>query len=263
MPISFWKDRDERIDLTADLKDCRERYVADGNRVAERLARRDEVLAVWLSGPFTYPRIAPESDLHMAVLTAGGGGHVYHHQIPPFSEVGRRLEIAFFPVDYYERMIERGCAAWGDVFDGHKLSDVEILYERDGVLSGILERLDSLRPARMFVGAQIEALKAEHAAVLRLVSGNRGDECVLRARALATSALKLFIVAGRGRLFSKPSHPYPVLASLVEGAPVTDYEYVHDIAGLREKDAGRIVGMCSDFVRELYERQGVCAADSD
>ncbi len=263
MPISFWKDRDERIDLPADLKACRERYIADGGRVCGRLARRDDVLAVWLSGPFTYPRIAPESDLHMAVLTTGGGGHFYNHQLPRFSEVGRRLEIAFFPVDYYERIIERGLAAWGDVFDCHKLSDAKILYERDGVLSGILERLDVLRPARMFVGAQIEALKEEHAAVLRLVSGDGAGGSVLRARALATSALKLLIVAGRGRLFSKPSHLHPALASLAEGAPVTDYESVHDIAGLRGEDAGRIARMCSDLVRELYERQGVCAADSD
>lgn len=263
MPISFWKDLDKRVDTPDDLKTCRQRYIADGSRVAGRLARRDEVLAVWISGPFTYPRIAPESDLHMAALIEGGGGHFYHHELPRFSEVGRRLEIAFFPVDYYESIIEGGLAAWGDVFDCHKLNDAEILYDRDGVLGGLLDRLDSLRPARMFVGAQIDQLKAGHAAAPRHVAGDRWEEAVLSARELATSALKLLVVAGSGGLFSKPSHLHPALTSLVEGAPVAGYEAVHDIAGLNEENAGRIVRMCSDMVRELYERQGVCAADSD
>jgi len=261
LPISFWKDHSERIDPDVDHAALRERYITDGRRVAERLARNATVLAVWLSGPFVFPRIAPRSDLHMSVLTAAGGGHFYRHQLQRFSEVDRRLEIAFFPVDYYEPMIERGLAGWGDVYDGHKLSDVEILFERDGVLSGILGRLGELRPARMFVGAQIGNLKIEYAAVERLRASALWRECVLRARTLATAALKLMVVAGKGALFSKPSHLYPALRSRAGGDPAAGYEYVHDIAALRGEDAARIVGMCSNMVRELYERQGVCAAD--
>ena len=291
MPISFWKDHSGRGDLPVAPDDCRERYIADGRRVAGRLARSESVLAVWLSGPFTLPRIAPESDLHMAVLTEAGGGHLYHHRLPHFSEVGRRLEIAFFPIDYFEMVIERGYAAWGDIFDGHKLDDVEILFEREGVLSGLLDRIGEVRPARMFVGMQIEALKREFAVVERFLDaagrvgaagGPAGDggggrdgfaaggretslwgEVILRARTLTTSALKLLIIAGRGRLFSKPSHLHPALRSLATDAAVADYELVHDIDGLREGEGVRIVGMCGDLIRELYERQGVCAADSD
>jgi hypothetical protein len=149
------------------------------------------------------------------------------------------------------------------VFDAHKLSDGEVLYDRDGVLGGIRERLRAVRPARMFVGAQIENLKTEREAVQRFIAETRWCAGVLRARDLATAALKLLVVTGSGGTFSKPSDLYPALVSLTEEAPVADYESVHGIAGLGEEDAGRIVGMCSDLVRELYERQGVCAADSD
>jgi hypothetical protein len=261
LPITFLKDRDDGTDTAVDRSALRERYIADGRRVAGRLALSEDVRAVWLSGPFSYPRIKAASDLHMGVLTGGEGGHYYYHTLPHFSEVGRRLEIAFFPVDHFEALLERGCASWTDVYDCDKLSDIVILFERDGILSGMRRRLDALRPARMFVGIQIEALKSESAAAGRSLAASRWGEGALDARKLARSALRLLLVAGRGRLFSKPAHLYSALKGHVPPAQAAGYEHVHGIAELDEGNAARIVEACSDAVRYIYGRQGVCAAD--
>lgn len=261
LPITFLKDRSDRTDATVDRNALRERYIADGRRVAGRLATSGDVRAVWLSGPFSYPRIKAASDLHMGVLTGRESDHYYHHTLPHFSEVGRRLEIAFFPVDHFEALLERGCASWTDVYDCDKLRDIVILFERDGVLSGIRRRLDAIHPARMFVGMQIETLKSESSAAGRSLAASRWSEAVLDARKVARLALALLLVAGSGRPFSKASHLYSALRDHAPPAQATGYEYVNGISGLEEADAARVVEACSDTVRYLYERQGVCAAD--
>ncbi len=261
LPITFWKDRSGETDAAVDRNELRERYIADGRLVAGRLALSDDVQAVWLSGPFSYPRVTAASDLHMGVLTGAEGGRYYHHTLPRFSEVGRRLEIAFFPVDYFEELLERGCASWTDVYDCDKLSDIVILFERDGVLSRMRQRLDTHRPARMFVGMQIEALKNESAAAWRSLTASRWREGVLDARKLAQSALALLLVAGVGRLFSKPAHLYSALKGHVSPAQAAGYEHVHGIAELDGGEAARIIEACGNVIRYIYERQGVCAAD--
>lgn len=261
MPITFWKDLSGETDTAVDRNELRERYIADGGRVAGRLALSEDVQAVWLSGPFSYPRVTAASDLHMGVLTAVEGSRYYHHTLTRFSEVDRRLEIAFFPVGYFEELLERGCASWMNVYDCDKLSDIVILFERDGVLSRMRRRLDKHRPARMFVGMQIEALKSESAAAERSITASRWREGVLGARKLAQSALALLLVAGRGRLFSKPAHLYSALKDHVPPVQATRYECIHGISELGEGDAARIVAACGNVIRYIYERQGVCAAD--
>jgi hypothetical protein len=233
----------------------REKYLDDGRKVAQRLMKDAEVLAIWLSGPLEVPRISPTSDLHMAVLIRNGRESFYHHVLPAFSEVGRRSEIAFFPLEFLQSAFEKDYKEWATLFDLHKLKEIVILYERDGILSGLRDKLSELRPGRLFVGKQIEALKSELILTYRLLDEYKYVESVLTSRQVLWQTLQLLMPIGKGVTFSKLSELYPMLKSHLPSFLIEGFELVQTVRGVSEATAGERVEKTRDLVRSLFERQ--------
>jgi hypothetical protein len=233
------------------------KYIGDGRRAARYLVDDANVLAVWLSGPFELERVSPTSDLHMAVLVKSGRGNYYHHQLPHFSEVGRRLEIAYFPLAYLQSILDKGYSEWADVSDLHKLSDIEILYEKDGVLSAIRRRVAEVKPTRLFVGRQMGALGAECALTERLLDIGRIEDSIVSSRSVMISSLMLLMLAARGRTFSKLSHLYPEFRSHSPSDQVETFEVVHGVRAHSREEAEKRVSAAKNLVKHLMERQGI------
>lgn len=234
----------------------RERYIEDGRTVARRLAEYSGVLAVWLSGPFEPPRTDPGSDLHVAVLVRGGDHAYYHHVLPPFSGTGRRLEIAFFPLETLRGIFDRGVyGSWSEVYDLHKLSDMEILFDRDGTLGGMRERLKILRPSPLFVGVQIDRLRSALDILPELLDNERHTQGILVARDAVMEALKLALVAGKHVLFSKPSHLHPLCAGNLDAAMKDRFECIHGCDAAGAEEAARTVEAADTFIKNIFEGQ--------
>ena len=257
MPISFWKDHSADAKHSFDLTPLREKYIDDGRKVAQRLMKDREVLAIWLSGPFEYPRVSPNSDLHIAVFIHKGRETFYHHQLPPFSEVGRRLEIAFFPLNYLQSALERGCTEWATLFDLHKLSETIILYERDGILSRMIGKLEGLKPTKLFVGREIQALKSEFGLMERLLNEGKYEESMLSSRQILWHTLKLLLLVKNGLTFSKLSDLYPKRKSHFSPSLAERFEVIQTVKGIGKLQAEKRIKETKDLVKFIFEREGV------
>ncbi len=241
--------------MPQDISALRDKYIGDGRTVAEHLAREGNVSAVWLSGPFELPRIAPSSDLHMAVLLEKCDHSFYRHVLPKYSPVGRRLEIAFFSLRAFERSIEKGCIDWPSVFDVHKLRNIAILFDRNKALARILERLESFKPSMIFVGAQIRSIASEIEAARHLLENGLFEDSLLRARLATWRAAELWIVAARKTTFSKASHVYPNLRSHMQGIALRPFEEVQGIDKIEVKVAEEIAAKARSLVEDIFKRQ--------
>jgi hypothetical protein len=255
LPTIFWKGpeiagRAEAAPRTPDAASARERYLADGRTVAEGIARDPNVLAVWLTGPFELPRVAPGSDLHVAVLLREAIECSYRHVIPEFSEVPRRQEIAYLPLALYERIARGGLSSWGDVFDAHKLRDVVILFDRRGMMDELKRRISAVRPARIFIGREIERLRAELAGA---VGDAAAEDRILAARRAARRSLALVALASKRETFSKSKELYARARSFPEPR-IEDFERVEGVAGVGADDARRAVEAARELVTYCFER---------
>jgi hypothetical protein len=263
LPISFWRDHSKDPEVSVSLSSLKDRYIADGLKVSERLKMDGDVLATWLSGPFDRSRVSAESDLHLAVLIRNGKGSFYQHQISRFSEVGRRLEIAFFPIQHLQSILDTGYSRWADVFDMHKLIDIEILYEKDRVISEMRRGLAELRPRPLFVGKQIEGLREGIGLIERLLNGGRYSEAVLHARKVLMNSVMLLVLMKRGTVSSKLSHLYTELKAGFPSSWIRSFELAGALAAMGEEKAVELVSQAACLVGELFGEHGVHAIVSD
>lgn len=255
MPNTSSSIHDDSAGDKTDEETSRERYIADGRIVAAELAKDDNVSAIWLSGPFEMPRIAPSSDLHMAVLLAESDHVFYRHVLPELSPVGRRLEIAFFPLESFRRALERGCSDWPSVFDAHKLNDIVVLFDRDRALAEMRRALEEFKPSNMFIGAELRILASDLAAAKQLLHERLYEDCILKTRVSAWRAAELFLVAGAKKTFSKISQIYPSLRSIVSQSAIRTFEEVHDIDKIGNDKAKGIIAEASGLVSDLFGRR--------
>jgi len=263
LPSTFWKDRRENLDGTSDPDAMRANYIGDGRRVAGGLADRDGVLAIWLSGPFTEPRICPDSDLHMSVLDANSKTVYYHHVPAAFSQVSRRLEIAFFPNDYFRSIIDRGFADWTDVFDSHKLFDIRVLHDPNGILSALRDRVRKAAATHVFVGRQIVSLRSGYQEMRECERRGAYREAVLAARKLLMNALRLAVLVGRGMTFSKAIDLYP---SIMASLPSSEHACLTDLLAIGSSNRQRAVECVEDtdtLVKAVFERLVLCGDASN
>lgn len=257
MRTSLWKDHSESSQSFVDLASLRHQYVADGSEVAERLKRDDNVLAVWLSGPFDRSRVSPGSDLHIAVLVRRGRGIVYNHLLPHFSEVPRRLEIALFTDRYLHSVIERGYSKWSEVFDLYKLRDVEVLYDRDGVLDALRRDAEGVRPRRVLVGEQIELIRKQLTGMELHMRSGSPDDAILHARKVVMSSLMLYLLTVRGCMSSRISYLYPELKLRFPPTQMETFDNVQVLAELDETEAANRIEEIRDFTRKAFDRRRV------
>jgi hypothetical protein len=263
LQTSLWKDHSDEPETPDELRSLKERYVADGHKAADHLKKACNVLAAWLSGPFESSRVSPTSDLHLAVLIRSGKHSFYHHQLPHLSEVGRRLEIAYFPLEYLESIFKNGYSRWADVFDLHKLNNVEILFEKGEVLSRMRKRLADVRPRRLFVGRQLEELREQFLLLERLLDGKKHEEVVLSARKIMLDSLMLSVLMADGHMSSKLSHLYSRLEFRYPPSVADMFRFTHLLAESDPRSAAELVRQTKDLVKLLFERQGVCGGGSN
>lgn len=254
MPTIFWKDHNAKAQASIDAPSLRERYIADGEKAAGPLAKDENVFAIWISGPFEMPRISPGSDLHMGVLLRRGRGSFYRHVIPPFSNVGRRLEIAFFALEPMQAILEKGFTNWNAVFDIHTLREIVILHERDGILTEMRRTARALRPTRLFIGREIEELKKEFELADRHLREGAFGESVLTSRRIMLHSLQLMVLAGKGETFSKARELYAMLTQCLPPLLVEGFELGQSTRGLCEREARHLVDAVSDLVTDCFER---------
>ncbi len=263
MPITFSKDVNGVPDASVDSEALRERYVAHGARVAQHLRADPDVVAAWLSGPLVPPRTAPAADLHMAVLVHNRSAISYEHHPAPFSGVGRRLQIAFFPYDYFRTILDRGITCWVDIFDLHKLDDIEILYERDSVVSSLRRRMSDIKPSRLFVGRRIESLKTDCQSLMQTMRSGRDDDGALLARKILMDATRLLIVIAGNRTFSKTSHLYPIAQSLLSPAMMNLAERLLAVEDVGREEAARVIERTAALSELLFKGRITCADASN
>lgn len=256
--ISFWKEPDRNNQEVTDREVLKGRYFDDGRRVAEILSKDDDVLAVWLSGPFDLTRVQPSSDLHMSVMTAKTSHIFYRHQLPSFSPVNRRLEIAFLPRNYLSTIVERGFASWNDIYDIHKLSEVEILYEKDDCLKSLRRQSGQMMPKQIFIGRELSRLRHQHNQINgRLVNGQY-RECLYEARCFLLSCLKIYLVSGSRNTFSKLSHLYSALYQLSEGFPPAIRDKITMTDNITKDKVKERLETTRRFILNLFERKVKC-----
>ncbi len=241
----------------------KKRYMSDGVEVAQRLMKNSDILAVWLSGPFAPPRISPGSDLHMGVLARNVDAVTYHHVLSPFSGVGRRLEIAFFPHNYFESLLENGLRNWVDIFDLHKLSDIEILHEKDEVLGIIKNKMEQAKPTRLFIGKQIESLRLDYMSFKQSAGGGKRVEGTLLARTILMNTLMILVLIVSNLTFSKLSHLYPKIESLLPLSKRNLVDHVLALKNLNKEDAAKVIEKTNILVESLFERLAICGDASN
>lgn len=263
MPTTFWKDHSDGVGPSPDVDALREKYISDGEKVARRLAVDDRVRAVWLSGPFVPPRIHPASDLHMGVLAIERRHVSYHHILSPFSEVGRRLEIAFFPDHYFRSIIDEGITSWGDVFDLHKLSDMRILHDTGGRLRDTEQRIVDVKPAPLFIGGQIASLKTDLAHLHDALVKGENREAVLAGRTVVMSALRILVLLVCRTSFSKTAHLYSEASVQLHDSISGVVDRALAVDGLNEQAACRLLDHINGSIRAILQGRVNCSDGSN
>jgi len=254
LPISFWKDVDAEADDPANLSELKARYVSDGMKAAERPATDGNVLGIWLSGPFTRARVSSESDLHMGILLNHGEHRFYRHQFAEFNETERRLEMAFFPVNYFLSILDTGFKSWVDVFDVHKLSEMEILYDRKNALADLRGHLERLKPRASFIGRQIESIRFDLEHVRRYLKNGDNLASIMISRKIAMDCLKILRLIIEGTTFSKISQLSMVL-DLPRCSSLRDsFQMIYGLGRINGGVAGDIVKKTALFVKDLFDR---------
>lgn len=263
MRISFWKNRESIDSRDADPKTLRARYIEDGRRVAEKLAKDENVLAIGLSGPFDVQRVQPSSDMHLVILLERASHIYYHHILPSFSPVGRRLEMACFSFNYINAIAEKGYSSWNDVHDIHKLKDMVILHEKGDRLNGLRDKINVLRPGQIFIGRQLASLRNEFGEINDSIRRGRHREAVLEARRFLLTAMKILLLAGRHESFAKVSHLYRTLPNLSGNIPASASENLHGMKNLDTKGSEKLLDETDKLLKNLFKRKIVCDGVSD
>ncbi|MDD5426435.1 MAG: hypothetical protein PHN52_08140 [candidate division Zixibacteria bacterium] len=258
MQISFWKEPEPVSGDMADLESLRRQYIADGRLIAKTLSRDNTVLAVGLSGPLDAQRVQPSSDLHLVVLINKTSHIYYHHHLPSSSRVGRRLEIAYLPYAYLASITTQGYTSWFDVFDIHKLTDMVILYEKDDSLNALKEKIKDLTPKQIFIGRQLSFLRHDFEQLNRQLHRGYYRDSLITARQLVLACLKIFLVAGKRKTFSKIVHLYRALSILSEQTATIGWDKIHPPNDLDEAKAARLVIETNKLLKNLFRWKIKC-----
>ncbi len=171
--------------------------------------------------------------------------------------MGRRLEIAFFPLHSLQLALERGYQGWPTVFDLHKLREVVILYEREGILSQLKEGLQGIRPAKLFIGREIEGLRLEIDLMGRLLDEGKYRKSLLNSRQILWHALQLLLLTKKSRTFSKLSDLYPQLRSQLSSPLAEEFAALQGVQGIDRNGAERKVKMARSLVSFILEKEGI------
>ena len=263
MQISFWKKLERERHDSPTPASMRTSYIEAGRIIAESLAGDDNILAVWLSGPFDDARVQPSSDLHISVLVECADHIVYRHQIPSFSIVKRRLEIAFLPLPYLKGIVERGYDSWDDVFALHKLHEPEILYNRDGTLSSLLDKLSMVTPLQMFVGRELNHMLHIYRQIEDLSQSKQHRDVFFLSRTFVLACMKILLVVGCTKTFSKTSHVYSSISQITASPSLPSLERINHLGIIDQAQAEQILTATHSLLRSLFERMITCDEDSN
>jgi hypothetical protein len=261
--ISFWKEPEPVDSRNIDPEILRTRYVEDARRVAEKLAKDENLLAIGLSGPFDLQRVQPASDMHLVILLEQASHIYYHHMLPSFSPVGRRLEIACLSFDYLNAIAEKGYSSWNDVYDMHKLDDMVILHEKGDHLNRLREKIKILRPGQIFIGRQLASLRHEFGKMDDSIRREQYRETVLEARRFLPTAMKILLLAGRQESFAKVSHLYRALLNLSGNIPALVSGNWHGLNNIDGKNSEKLLAQTDKLIKNLFQRKIVCNGVSD
>jgi hypothetical protein len=141
------------------------------------------------------------------------------------------------------------------VFDLHKLQDIEILHDGDGILGDLRRGARLVGPRNALVGRQIDLVKKQLSRIEQNLRAGKPDEAILNARRVLMSSLMLHLLAAKGCMSSKISHLYPELKIRFPPDQTDTFEFVQMLRELDGKKAAKRIDEIRDFSRRLFDRR--------
>ena len=202
----------------------------EAEMIAEELKKDASVIAVILTGPLAMGVVMPNK-LYFAVVTDADDGVIEHHFLDEgWAGVARPIEMGKFPLTVARHLIEHGYSDMVSYKSIEAFRCGEVLYEREGVGTELIEGSKRHIHDRAFIGESLHgAVSALDDAVALMKSGDHRN-AVLVAREAVTKAVRM-VMAGM-----PAAEDAPFLDSARRALTPELFERVRDVLGVRDID---------------------------
>jgi hypothetical protein len=203
----------------------------EAGTVAEELRKDPAVMAVILTGPLALGKVSERDKLYLAVITDADDGVIEHHFLDEgWAGVHRPIEMGKFPLAVARYLVEHG---YDDMVSYKSLEAFrcgEVLWERDGVGTEMVEGSKRHIPDRTFIGESLHgAVSALDDAVSLMKNGDYRN-AVLVAREAVTTAVNMVVAEAGG------DSDLPFLEAARKALPPEQFERFQEILGLQHID---------------------------
>ena len=204
----------------------------EAETVAAELKKNAATMAVILTGPLALGNDAAHSKLYFAVITDAEDGVIEHHFLDEgWGGVRRPIEMGKFPVSVARYLVEHGYIDMVSYKSLEAFRCGEVLWERDGVGTEMVEGSKRHIPHRVFIGESLHgAVSALDDAVSLLKNGDHRN-AVLVAREAVTKAVGMIISEAEN------NRDAPFLEAAERLLPSEQYRRLQEVMGLRDIDA--------------------------
>lgn len=215
--------------------------------VAEELRKDQHTMAVMLTGPPALGIAPPRAKLYFAVITDAEDGVIEHHFLDNgWAGVRRPIEMGKFPLAVARYLIEHGYDDMVSYKSMEAFRCGEVLWERGGVGTEMVEGAKRHIPDRTFFGESLHgAVSALDDAVSLLKNGDHPN-AVLVAREAVKKAVGMVIAEGSG------GAELPFLEAAERVLPPEQYERLLTVLGIGDIEPGSARG-CAVRAREFAE----------
>ncbi len=199
--------------------------------IAAELKKDPHTMAVILTGPLALGIASARAKLYLAVVTDAEDGVIEHHFLDEgWAGVRRPIEMGKFPLAVARHLVEHGYTDMVSYKSLEAFRCGEVLYERDGVGTEMVEGSKRHIPDRIFIGESLHgAVSALDDAVSLMKNGDYRN-AVLVAREAVTKAVGMIISeTGDGG-----GAPFVEAAGRV--LPPEQFQRIREVMGIQDVD---------------------------
>jgi hypothetical protein len=203
----------------------------EAEAVAAELKKDPHTMAVILTGPLALGVASARAKLYFAVITDAEDGVIEHHFLDEgWAGVRRPIEMGKFPLAVARHLIEHGYEDMVSYKSMEAFRCGEVLHERDGVGTEMVEGSKQHIPDRTFIGESLHgAVSALDDAVSLMKNGDYRN-AVLVAREAVTKAVGMVIAEASG------GAEEPFLDSAERVLPPEQFQRFREVMGIQNID---------------------------
>lgn len=229
------------------------RYDEEIKIIVDDIKKDINVLGIWVIGPFDSRK--EKGDMHMVVIVEKQEGIIYKHVRSHFSGIARRLEIGYFPKDYFINILKSGYDA-ENMNDIEKLRDIIPLHQKYNTVTMLKKRFKKIKASNIFIGMLLNAIKSNLSNALRFINTEKYINALLSVRKCAGNTSLLL-------LLGKYNVPSPKLSYLHQRIKrhspeiLGDYEKIQGVEDMDKKQAFDIVNNAVKFAEHVFDELGI------